>query len=64
MFGSGETSEGTSGKHFGRGVWPLAEITSKEGDTEEGRPEMQHVIDSGNRKMVLSLNSHFGNDCN
>lgn len=40
MLGSGEALEGTPGKHFGRGVWPLAEITSQEGDIEEGRPEM------------------------
>lgn len=64
MLGSGEALEGTPGKHFGRGVWPLAEITSQEGDIEEGRPETQHVRDSGDRKMVLSLNSHFGNNRN
>lgn len=64
MSGSGETSEGMPKKRFGRVIWTVVQIVSKEGDIGESRPETQHVTRRGNRKMVLSLKSHFGNDCN
>lgn len=62
MSGSGETSEEMPKKHFGRVIRTVAQIVSKEGDI--GADQKYSTSYRGNRKMVWSLKSHFGNDCN
>lgn len=60
----GRLQKGRQANILGGVSGPWLRSHHKEGDIEEGRPETQHVRDSGDRKMVLSLNSHFGNDRN